>query len=317
MSRRTAAAKRVGASRFALWRRQHAWCCKDSLRQLLHRPLGTGLTILVMGLALALPLAFYLLLVNVQHFATTFGDSQSISVFLKSSIDADEATSLAHTLRRRPDVGSVHLRTPEQGLAELRAMQGFHAAVKLLAHNPLPFVLLIEPRGAAQGTRLETLVRDLRHLPQVALVQDNGRWRARLEALMALARRTAVLLAALLAAAAVLVIGNTVRLNLRARAGEIAIQRLIGDSASFVRRPYLYEGAWYGLAAGIVAALLVLWLEAVLAAPVRDLVASYGGRLQFGGLSWSTLAVTPVIAIVLGWLGSWLASSRHLARPPT
>ncbi|MGH8125968.1 MAG: permease-like cell division protein FtsX, partial [Rhodanobacteraceae bacterium] len=75
-----------------------------------------------------------------------------------------------------------------------------------------------------------------------------------------------------------------------------------------------YEGAWYGLAAGIVAVLLVLLLETMLAAPVRDLVASYTGRLRFGALSWSTLVITLAIALALGWLGAWIASSRHLAR---
>jgi cell division transport system permease protein len=90
---------------------------------------------------------------------------------------------------------------------------------------------------------------------------------------------------------------------------------LIGASAGFVRRPYLYEGAWYGLAAGLVAVLLVLLLEAVLAAPVRELVASYTGRLHFGGLSWATLAIGWAIAVVLGWLGALIASSRHLLHP--
>jgi cell division transport system permease protein len=123
-----------------------------------------------------------------------------------------------------------------------------------------------------------------------------------------------LLLAILLGAAAVLVIGNTVRLDIRGRAEEIAVQQLIGASPSFVRRPYLYEGACYGLAAGVVALLLVLVLEAVLAAPVRDLVASYAGRLHFGGLSWVTLAATLAIALALGWLGAWIASSRYLAR---
>jgi cell division transport system permease protein len=93
------------------------------------------------------------------------------------------------------------------------------------------------------------------------------------------------------------------------------VQQLIGASAGFVRRPYLYEGAWYGLAAGLVAVLLVLLLEAVLAAPVRELVASYTGRLHFGGLSWATLAIGWAIAVVLGWLGALIASSRHLRHP--
>lgn len=314
MNAQVAMAQPVRRSRMAMWRRQHAWCLRDSLRQLTLRPLGTALTIAVMGLALALPLAFYLLLVNVQHLATALGDSQSVSVFLKPDVAADAAKTLAASLRTRADVGAVTVRTPQQGLAELAALQGFGEAIRSLPDNPLPFVLLVEPRVGTDRVQVEAMVQAARALPGVDLVQDSGQWRARLDALVALGRRVTLLLAALLGAAAVLVIGNTVRLDIRSRADEIAVQQLIGASASFVRRPYLYEGVWYGLAAGVVAALLVLLLEAVLAEPVRDLVASYAGRLHFGGVSWVTLAVTLVVAVALGWLGAWIASSRHLAR---
>ena len=315
MSAQEAMAKPVRHSRTAMWRRQHAWCLRDSLRQLARRPFGTALTIVVMGLALALPLAFYLLLVNVQHLATALGDSQSVNVFLKTDVAAEGAQKFAATLRARADVGTVTIRTPQQGLAELAAMQGFGDAIKSLPDNPLPFVLLVEPRAGTNRAQVETLVAAIRAMPGVDLVQDNGQWRARLDALVAVGQRVTLLLAVLLGAAAVLVIGNTVRLDIRSRANEIIVQQLIGASAGFVRRPYLYEGAWYGLAAGFVAVLLVLLLEAVLAAPVRELVASYTGRLHFGGLSWATLGIGWAIALVLGWLGALIASSRHLLHP--
>lgn len=314
MTTRASMASEVRHTRFGMWRRQHAWCLGDSLRQLARRPLGTALTISVMGIAIALPLAFYLLLVNVQHLAGALGDSQALSVFLESDQGAEQAVTVAQTLRARPDVGSVTLRTPQQGLAELATIQGFGDAIQSVPDNPLPFVLLVDPLPGSDRAHIEALVKDLRAMPQVDLVQDNGKWRARLDALVALGRRIALLLAVLLGAAAVLVVGNTVRLDIRGRAEEIAVQRLIGASATFVRRPYLYEGALYGLAAGIVAVGLVLVLEAVLAAPVRDLVASYGGRLHFGGLAWGTLGVAAAVAMALGWAGAWIASSTHLAR---
>jgi cell division transport system permease protein len=314
MNARAAMASQVRRTRFGMWRRQHAWCLRDSLRQLARRPLGSVLTIAVMGIALALPLAFYLLLANVQHLTSVLGDSQAVSVFLKAGQGAEQATTLAQNLRARPDVATVALRTPQQGLAELAAIQGFGDAVHALPDNPLPFVLLVDPRAGSERTQVESLVKALRAMPQVDEVQDNGQWRVRLDALVALGRRVMLILAVLLGAAAVLVIGNTVRLDIRGRAEEIAVQQLIGASPSFVRRPYLYEGACYGLAAGVVAVLLVLVLEAVLAAPVRDLVASYAGRLHFGGLSSGTLAATLAIALALGWLGAWIASSRYLAR---
>lgn len=314
MNTPTSMAQPVRHTRLAMWRRQHAWCLRDSLRQLARRPFGTALTIVVMGLALALPLAFYLLLVNVQHLATAVGDSQSVNVFLKTDVASAGADSLAATLRARSDVAAVSVRTPQQGLTELAALQGFGDALHTLPDNPLPFVLLVEPRAGANRAQVETMVAAVRALPGVDLVQDNGQWRARLDALIALGRRVTVLLAVLLGAAAVLVIGNTVRLDIRSRANEIAVQQLIGASAGFVRRPYLYEGVWYGLASGLLAVLLVLLLEAVLAAPVRDLVASYANRLRFGGLPWTTLGVAWAIAIALGWLGAWVASTRHLLR---
>lgn len=301
-------------SRVTAWRHQHAWCMRDSWRRLLTHPLGTGLTVAVMGLAVALPLAFYLLLVNVQQLATTLGEAQSVNVFLRPGVAADGAAGVAATVRARADVAAVTLRTPQQGLAELASLRGFGAAIDALPDNPLPYVLLVEPRAGSGRVAVAALVGALRALPQVDLVQDNGRWRARLDALIALGRRMAGLLAALLGAAAVLVIGNTVRLDIRGRADEIAVQQWIGASAAFVRRPYLYEGTWYGLMAGLVAVGLVLVLEAALATPVHALAASYAGRLAFTGVAWSTLVLALVIAVALGWLGAWVASGRHLAR---
>ncbi len=315
MNARTAMASPERRSRLATWRQQHAWCLRDSLRQLARRPLGTALTIAVMGLALALPLAFFLLLANVRHVAGALGDSQSLNVFLKTDVAADAAGKLATTLRARADVASVTLRTPREGLSELAALRGFGDAIHALPDNPLPYVLLVEPRAGTSRAGVEALVGTLRSMSGVDLVQDNGQWRTRLDALLALGRRVTWLLAVLLGAAAVLVIGNTVRLDIRGRAEEISVQQLLGASKAFVRRPFLYEGACYGFAAGLVAIGLVLLLEAVLAVPVRDLVASYAGRLRLGGLSWVTLAVALAVALVLGWLGAWLASSRHLAQP--
>lgn len=298
--------------RLAIWREQHAWCLKASLRQLLLRPFGTALTVLVMGFALSLPLAFFLLLTNVQRLSGTLGESQAISVFMKPTASADNTQSLAKQLRANHDIAEVSLKTPQQGLAELASVQGFGEALHALSDNPLPYVLLVQPRAGLVRAQVNSLAASLRALPNVELVQDNGTWRERLDAFIALGQRVTLLLAALLALAALLVVGNTVRLDIRSRAEEIVVQQLVGASASFVRRPYLYEGAWYGLLAGLIAVALVIALEFAMAAPVRTLAASYGGRLDFGALPVFILMLVPLAAALLGWIGAWLASTRHL-----
>jgi cell division transport system permease protein len=300
--------------RLVIWREQHGWACAASLRALAQRPLGTVLTVLVMGFALALPLAFYLLLANVQRLSGSVSESQAVSVFLQPSANAAAADALATQLRARADISDVVVKTPQQGLAELASLQGFGEALRALPDNPLPYVLLVQPQPHLGRPETDALVKDLRAAPHVDAVQDNGAWRARLDAFIALGQRITALLAALLALAALGVIGNSVRLDIRARSEEIIVQRLVGASAGFVRRPFLYEGVWYGVLAGVIAVALVVVLEWGLAAPVQALAASYAGRIAFGGLPVWLLILVPLAAALLGWIGAFLAGTRHLRK---
>lgn len=300
--------------RLASWQEHHGWSAASSLRRLAARPLGSLLTMAVMGLALALPLAFYLLLGNVQKLGDALGQSQAISVFLKSDQGAQQAQMLARQLGERPEVAAVTLKTPQQGMDELAKMQGFSGAVQSLGENPLPYVLQLQPRPQATAKVLEQLVTDVRGMASVDLVQDSGHWRQRLDALLGVGNRVVLILASLLALAALLVVGNTVRVDIASRSEEIGVLLLVGASKAFVRRPYLYAGIWYGLFSGILAALLAVAIELALAAPVAQLSRAYEGQLHVGGLSvWLLLAV-PLVAALLGWLGARLVSAWQLRK---
>jgi len=300
--------------RLASWQEHHRWSAAASLRRLAARPLGSLLTIAVMGLALALPLAFYLLLGNVQRLGDALGQNQSISVFLKPDQAAQQAQLLAKELGARPEVAAVTVKTPQQGMDELAKMQGFSGAVQTLGDNPLPYVLQLQPRSDASAAALAQLVADVRTMRSVDLVQDSGQWRQRLEALLGIGNRIVLILASLLALAALLVVGNTVRVDIASRSEEIGVLLLVGAGKAFVRRPYLYAGIWYGLFSGILAALLAVSIEFALAQPVARLSHAYDGQLHVGGLPpWLLLAV-PLVAALLGWLGARLVSAWQLRK---
>ena len=300
--------------RLASWREHHGWSAAASLRRLAARPLGSVLTIAVMGLALALPLAFYLLLGNVQRLGDALGRNQAISVFMKADQSAQQAQLLARDLGERAEVATVVVKTPQQGMDELARMQGFSGALQTLGDNPLPYVLQVQPRDGASAAALEQLVSDMRTRSGVELVQDSGRWRQRLEALLGVGNRIVLIVASLLALAALLVVGNTVRVDISSRSDEIGVLLLVGASHAFVRRPYLYAGIWYGLFSGILAAALAVAVELALAQPVARLSAAYDGRLQVGGLpTWLLLAV-PLAAALLGWIGARLVSAWQLRK---
>jgi len=298
--------------RVASWQEHHGWSAAASLRRLASRPLGSLLTITVMGLALALPLAFYLLLGNVQKLGEALGQSQAISVFMQPGQGAQQAQLLAKQLADRPQVASVIVKTPQQGMDELAKMQGFSGALQTLDSNPLPYVLQLQPREGLTAVEVEQLASDVRTMHSVDLVQDSGSWRQRLDALLGVGNRA--VLASLLALAALLVVGNTVRVDIASRSEEIGVLLLVGASSAFVRRPYLYAGIWYGLFSGILAALLAVLIEFALADPVAQLSRAYDGKLQVGGLPpWLLLAV-PVAAAALGWLGARLVSAWQLRK---
>ncbi|WP_425478755.1 permease-like cell division protein FtsX [Dyella terrae] len=310
-------APRVERSRarpVASWREHHAWSAAASFKRLMSRPIGTLLTVAVMALALALPLTFYLLLGNVQKLGEVLGQNQTVSMFMQTGQAGPTVELLATKLRERADVASVTVKSPQQGMDELAKMQGFSGALHTLDSNPLPYALEVLPKPGLAADDVSRLVQDLRGMSGVDLVQDSGTWRQRLDALLGVGNRVVMVLAALLALAVLLVVGNTVRVDIASRSEEIGVLMLVGASRAFVRRPYLYAGIWYGLISGLLAAGIALLVEMALAEPVTRLSHAYDGKLEVGALPLWVLGAVPVVAAVLGWLGARLVSAWQLRK---
>lgn len=309
-----ARASRSESRPLASWSEHHRWSAAASLRRLMHRPFGTLMTVSVIGLALALPLAFYLLLGNVQAMGDALGQRQAVSVFLQPGMAPSAVQLVATEVRERDDVAAVAVKTPQQGMDELATMQGFSGAVHALDDNPLPYVLDVQPKDALDAGRVQRLVEALRALHGVDMVQDSGSWRKRLDAMLGLGDRIVLVLASLLSVAALLVVGNTVRVDIASRVEEIGVLMLVGASRPFVRRPYLYAGIWYGLLGGVLASVLAVLIEWSLVAPVEELSAAYAGQLKLGALPLWLLLSTPLAAALLGWLGARMVSAWQLRR---
>jgi cell division transport system permease protein len=179
----------------------------------------------------------------------------------------------------------------------------------------LPALLIVDPRAASAGDvdPAPALVEEFGRDPAVDQVQYDAQWKQRLNAILQLAQRGAAVLAVLLGLAALLVIGNTVRLDIQGRADEIAVMQLLGADNGFVRRPFLYIGFWYGALAGVLSLILIGFVEWALAAPLTALASSYDHRFGVHGLSIAQMGIVFVASAVLGWLGAWIAASRHIA----
>ena len=290
------------------WVDHHLYSFVASLGRVARRPWSTALTVGVMAVALALPLGLWLVLANVARFSGEVQRSREISVFLRTDVDAARAQALAQSLRARADIGEVQLRTPAQGLAELRA-NGLGAAIDAVGadDNPLPSVLVVTPRGDEA-----MLAASLQALPEADLVQHDALWRQRLDGWLRFGLRVALVLGALLGLGALLVVGNTVRLDIQSRREEIGVLQHLGATDGFIRRPFLYLGLWYGAAAGALAIGLLTLAATALDAPLSELATSYGSRFMLQGLDLATAGAVVAGAALLGWLGAGLVAGHYL-----
>jgi len=293
-------------------REAHALAARDSLARIGRAPLSVALTVLVIGIALALPAGLHLVVQNLRAVAGTWEGAARISVFMTTQAGDAAAAKLAAQLRKRADLTRVQVITSAQALAEFEQSSGFGAALELLPENPLPAVVVVTPAVSAPAA-VEALRAELARAPGVDLVQLDARWLARLQAMLDIVRRAVLLLAVLFSLAVVIVIGNTIRLDIQNRRQEIEVAKLIGATDAWIRRPFLYEGLWYGALGGAMALALLAAALWVMAEPVGQLAGLYGSARGLAGVDLRSVLSVLGAGAALGWAGSWFAVTRHLS----
>jgi cell division transport system permease protein len=292
---------------------RHAQVLVGSLGRVVNQPFATLMTMGVIAVALALPLFLILLLQNARNATGNWNEAYDLSVYMDKKAGAVRVQALAKQLRQRGDIATVRIITAEQALAEFRSDSGFGSALDALADNPLPDTLVVTPTLAAstpQGT--ESLKSAIAAMSDVQTVQIDTDWVKRLHAMLELLRRVVLLTGGLLGLGIVLIVSNTIRLDILNRRAEIEVMKLVGASDGFTRRPFLYTGIWYGLGGGLLALMLVAAASTVLARPVAHLAFLYGSGFRLEGLKMITAGAVLGLSVGLSWIGSWLAATRHI-----
>ncbi|MEJ1297758.1 MAG: permease-like cell division protein FtsX [Candidatus Sedimenticola sp. (ex Thyasira tokunagai)] len=300
--------------RLDIWVLRHLQVLFSSLGRLSRSPLSTLMTSAVIGIALALPTGLYLLLNNVQTLSGSWEGAAGISLFLEQQVTDDSAAKMASKLRLDPAIKRVDVISKGQALEEFRSLSGFSGALDALDENPLPVVLIIEPESdRSTPEAAEVLLQQLQKLQGVAFAQLDLQWVRRFHAITEIAQRGVLVLASLLGLAVLLIVGNTIRLEIQNRHAEIEITKLIGGTDAFIRRPFLYNGLWYGLFGGIIAWIMVTLSVGLLDNPVAHLAGLYHSGFDLSGMDLITLLTLISGSTLLGLAGSWIAVGRHLS----
>ncbi|MFV0926115.1 permease-like cell division protein FtsX [Pseudomonas palmensis] len=293
------------------WLESHRSSLLDSLRRLGKQPIGSFFTCLVMAVALSLPMGLSLLLSNVERLGGSWQRAAQISLYLKLDASVSEGEALRTRIKGMPGVADAEYVSREQALDEFQQQSGLGEALRELPENPLPGVVVVTP-AEVDKPALEALRQRLAELPKVELAQLDLVWVERLAAILKLGDRFVFGLTVLLVSALLLVIGNTIRLHIENRRTEIEVIKLVGGTDAYVRRPFLYMGALYGLGAGVlswgVLAFGLNWLDDA----VVGLSGLYGSDFSLAGVPPADGLSLLLGAVLLGYIGAWIAVARHL-----
>jgi len=294
---------------------QHAEQFLSSFRELWKTPFSTLMTILVLGLALSLPSIFQVVYKNVIRVNGQWDSASEVSLFLKKGISEQRVQVLINKLGLYEDIETVTYITSHQALEEFKEMSGFSKALNYLSENPLPGVLVVVPtKNAKNSAGSKLLVAKLQREAGIDFVKVDTDWIEKLQAILALVMDIAFALAVLLLLAVLLIVSNTIRLNILNQSSEIEVLKLVGATNRFIQRPFLYAGAWYGLLGGCVALLLTFIMVQWLQSGVANVVGLYQSQFNIVMLNLEETTILIGLSTFLGFIAAYISVKQYLVK---
>lgn len=292
---------------------RHLQQAVGSLGDLWRTPFTSVMTVFVLGISLALPATLHLFVKNAEQVSEQWDSASQITLFLKLSVNDKSAQNLVKRISLYPEVDSVHYISAKQALKEFKILSGFGQSLEYLDKNPLPATILVTPtQRASQAQAANDLLIKLQEEREVDQGKLDLEWLTRLEAMAQLIQDIVMGVALLLCLSVVLIVGNTIRLAILNQKDAIAIMKLVGATDSFIQRPFLYSGMWYGVFGGLLSWLAVTILAQYLTSAIGHLTDLYQSDFELQGLALNEAFLLIAFAVLLGLVGSYISVRKHI-----
>ena len=281
---------------------------------LVMRRWGTLLTIMVIAVSLTIPTVSYLLWKNLHLATTQFYPESELTVYLHQNLNEDEANLVVEKIRQQAGVESLNYISRQESLNEFKRWSGFGEQLDILDDNPLPAVVMIKTTKAfSESEKQQELRSDLNKIKGVQEVRLDNDWMEKLTALSWLTAHVAIFCTVLMAIAVFLVIGNSIRSDVYSQRAGIDVMKLLGATDHFILRPFLYTGMIYAVLGGFVAAVLSSFIVSYFTSAVKYVTDIFAVSFELNGLSIGELIFLLVICLIMGYVGAWIAATRHIA----
>ncbi len=252
---------------------------------------------------------FLLLYLNLRGVTSTLQDDIKVVVYVTDAVSAQALADLQARIKSDREVAGVTYVSKEQALTDFREQfpsEGY--LLQGLGENPLPASLLVTMAHPSRSSEAVKRWADrLKGMPGVAQVQYNRDWIESVGGVIRYIEWIAIAIGSILAAASVTIIGSTTRLTLYARRDEIDIMRLIGATGTFIRIPYLIEGAILGALGGALSLSMLKLGYEFLKLRLGTQTHLLGGGMAFTFFSSQVSFLIVMMGLLLGWIGSWVS----------
>ncbi len=303
------------SSQFFQHLKDHKTALRVSFKVLTQNSLSAWLTILAIGIILVLPLSGYLFYHHMNQLHHTLDKGNQLTAFVHGDLSTKKVNELIQNLKAIEEVQTVTHQTPQSALEEFEQKTNLGDLVALLPSNPLPHVLIITPKDAYQTLpSVEALKVVLEAHPDIDQVIMDLDWVKKIEALNHLIAKIVSMVIIFIGIGCVVILTNTIRLNLEKHREELYIFSLMGATDAYIRRPFVYRAVIYGILGATTAYGLVFLGLRLLQKPTEALAELYRQVVQIDTIPIEALFSLIVFSVFLSVLSAKLAIWQYNER---
>lgn len=205
------------------WLSQHGYALLRALKQLIATPATSLLSIIVFSIVLSFPTGIYILLENLQAVSEQVTEVQQMTIMLDVSANQADAEMINSQLEKLTTIKGFQFISKEIALQELEQESGMAEVMYNLGQNPLPDVFIIDLGSASASEEIERIKAAVQNWPKVEHVLVDTDWAKKLDAMLDIGKLIVIMLASLFGTALIIVMFNTIRLQILTRYDEIEL----------------------------------------------------------------------------------------------
>jgi len=283
---------------------------REAFSSLRHNGLMSIASVSTVALSLLILGMFLIMVLNLNHMASTLESQVQISVYLQDGLNDRDTREIGTRITKIPGVVQVNFVSKDQALTRFKQRLGEQQGILTVLGdtNPLPDAFEVKVDKPENVKPVAQAAGKLKGVENARFGQEIIE---QLFALTRMIRLFGLALIVFLALAALFIISNTIRITVFARRKEIGIMKYVGATDAFIRWPFLIEGMILGSVGALIAVFLLIEAYTVLTTQVYQKLLFLPLIPKYPFLTYVSILLV-VAGTVIGALGSTISLRRFM-----